>query len=172
MLENSLQDIILLWQEFGLDDHFHLSFLPAQAQVLEAESYFLTLYLPFETVFQLELLDMALSLNKFRLELLGYDTKLLRDGWTASPAAGTPQNKPLILTEMDACPWICEKSVTHLFRLARRNPALAETLCSTVNRWLCLSYYSLQNSDIASGFKLTCTSLVCYMLRESFHLLS
>lgn len=89
MLENSLQDIILLWQEFGLDDHFHLSFLPAQAQVLEAESYFLTLYLPFETVFQLELLDMALSLNKFRLELLGYDTKLLRDGWTASTAAGT-----------------------------------------------------------------------------------
>lgn len=65
MLENSLQDIILLWQEIGLDDHFHPSFLPVRAQVLEAESYFLTLYLPLETVFQLELLDMTLSLNKF-----------------------------------------------------------------------------------------------------------
>lgn len=89
MLENSLQDIILLWQEIGLDDHFHLSFVPVQAQVLETESYCLTLYLPFGTIFQLELLDMTLSFNKFWLELLGYDTNLLRDEWTASTAVGT-----------------------------------------------------------------------------------
>jgi len=38
MLENSPQDIILLWQEVGLDDHFHLSFLSIQANVLEAGS--------------------------------------------------------------------------------------------------------------------------------------
>lgn len=89
MLENSLQDIILLWQEIGLDDHFHLSFLAVQAQVLEAESYFLTLYLPFETILQLQLLDMTLSLNKFWLEFLGYYKNLLRDDWMAFTAVGT-----------------------------------------------------------------------------------
>lgn len=36
MLENSLQDIVVLWQVMELDDHFHLSFLSIHAEVLEA----------------------------------------------------------------------------------------------------------------------------------------
>lgn len=35
MLENSLQDIILPWQVVGLDEHFHISFLPIQIKALE-----------------------------------------------------------------------------------------------------------------------------------------
>lgn len=38
VLENTLQDIILLWQRVGLDDHFHLSFLSIQGKALEALS--------------------------------------------------------------------------------------------------------------------------------------
>lgn len=146
MLENSLQDTILLWQEIGLDDHFHLSFLPVQAQVLETESYCLTLYLPFKTIFQLELLEWHLvSINSGKSSWDMIQTSLEMTGllpllWGPSEQAfDTHRNGCMSVN-------VWEVRVTHLFRLARSNPALAEILCSTVSRWLCLSYYFLQSS--------------------------
>lgn len=97
MLENSLQDIILLWQVVGLDEHFHISFIPIQIKVLEEGSLSCSVFAIWNPY--MDLLRITTSKNAIRSLGLWHKPPqrwLIHLYWPRDSKA-----RPLILTKTD-----------------------------------------------------------------------